>query len=331
MPAIIDISNGRANMAYVGAKPWHGLGQELTEDAPIEVWAKEAGLTHSVERSRVVFRHGAEKGAVGVLDDQHVLWRSDTKAPLGVVSSRYKVHQPAEILEVFADATRAGNLKMETAGSLKDGKIIWALARDQRELNFGAGDIVRPYVFLTTSYDGSTATHGFPTFVRVVCCNTHAAAMGSRAREEKNEGRELGFRLYHRSAFSVEDAKTALDLSEYIAEEKRQIEALIDKALTAQQTVELLVDAVATRDEKGAIKNEAQTKKLVGEIMAQVRTSPGANLETARGTAWGVFNGVTRFVDFHKNARTPENRFYSAQFGAGKNLKNKIRDALLAA
>ena len=35
---------GKAEIAYANATPWHGLGQQLTQDAPIEVWRKEAGL-----------------------------------------------------------------------------------------------------------------------------------------------------------------------------------------------------------------------------------------------------------------------------------------------
>lgn len=100
MAHLIDISNNRNNMAFVGEVPWHGLGQTLTPGAEIEIWAREAGMSHSIERSRVVFRHGAEKSDIGIMDDRHVLWRSDTKAPLTVVSNRYQIVQPMEILEL---------------------------------------------------------------------------------------------------------------------------------------------------------------------------------------------------------------------------------------
>lgn len=36
--------NGVAEMAYIGEKPWHGLGQELPEDATIEQMRKAAGM-----------------------------------------------------------------------------------------------------------------------------------------------------------------------------------------------------------------------------------------------------------------------------------------------
>jgi len=52
-----------------------------------------------------------------------------TKTPLSVVSSRYQVVQPREILEFYRDLTEVGGFELETAGVLKDGKKLWALAR----------------------------------------------------------------------------------------------------------------------------------------------------------------------------------------------------------
>jgi len=51
-----NTQTGKAEIAYANSKPWHGLGQQLTQDAPIDVWRKEAGpkaccaLTNAVAR-----------------------------------------------------------------------------------------------------------------------------------------------------------------------------------------------------------------------------------------------------------------------------------------
>ncbi|MFX9212966.1 DUF932 domain-containing protein, partial [Acinetobacter baumannii] len=61
--------------------------------------------------------------------ENKVLFRSDTQAPLSVVSQRYQVVQPQEILEFYRDLTEVSGFELETAGVLKGGKKFWALAR----------------------------------------------------------------------------------------------------------------------------------------------------------------------------------------------------------
>ena len=39
-------------MAYVGQTPWHGLGNQLSPNQPIEVWAKQAGMDWRIESSK---------------------------------------------------------------------------------------------------------------------------------------------------------------------------------------------------------------------------------------------------------------------------------------
>jgi hypothetical protein len=135
-------------MAYVGDTPWHGLGNRLTEKQPLEVWAHEAGMDWQINESPVRFsaQHWSGNELFGTFDDQKVLYRSDTLEPMSVVSKRYKVVQPRDILSL----------------SLK-------------------GDITNGYVLLATACDGTLATTAQLTSVRVVCNNTLAVALGHGA------------------------------------------------------------------------------------------------------------------------------------------------------
>ena len=47
--------NGYTEMAFVGETPWHGLGQELDQNATIEQWRVAAGMDWSIESSPVCF------------------------------------------------------------------------------------------------------------------------------------------------------------------------------------------------------------------------------------------------------------------------------------
>lgn len=98
-------------MAFVGQTPWHGLGNQLAPKQPLEIWAEQAGMNWTIEQSPVHFmadHHSAfnqstantqikdsqlQQAFKQVLpfSDHKVLFRSDTKQPLSVVSQRYHV------------------------------------------------------------------------------------------------------------------------------------------------------------------------------------------------------------------------------------------------
>ncbi len=325
MSHLIDMSNYRANMAYVGDTPWHGLGSELTPGAPIEIWTREAGMDYTIERSRVVFRHTEGANGVGVMDDRNVLWRSDTKAPLAVVSNRYEIVQPGEVLEFFRDllTCAGGDYELETAGVLNDGRTYWALAKYAGDpLTFGR-DIVKPYLMLTTSCDGTMATTAKHTSVRVVCNNTlqmslHAEQSGV-------------IKVPHSTKFDADRVKSELGVIETLDTFRDDVAALINKTISKRESVEILVDMIAKRDSDGEVTNEKHVKRVVDDIMVSLARSPGAQLETAHGTGWGLMNAVTHYVDFKARARNNNNRFNSGQFGAGAKLKRQAFDAIMAA
>lgn len=320
---LIDMSNDRANMAYVGELPWHGLGENLTPGAPIETWLEEAGMAHEIKRSRVVYRFGKEKGEVGVMDDRHVLYRDDTNAPLAVVSNRFKIVQPRAVLEFFRDLVGAtGDYILETAGMLNGGARYWALAKYRDALQFGQ-DKVSPYLLLATACDGSMNTIAQHTGIRVVCNNTLQFSLSADS---------VGaIKVSHRTEFKADQVKAELGVADAIANYERDIAALINLTLSRTEACDVLVELVGKRDATGALTNEKNVKRVVNEIMVNLANAPGANLDTARGTGWGVMNAVTRYVDFDARARNQNNRFNSGQFGAGAKLKRDAFAAIMAA
>jgi len=92
-----------------------------------------------------------------------VLYRSDTKAPLSVVSNRYQIVQPREVLEFYRDLTEVSGYELETAGVLKGGRKFWALARTGQTTKLKGNDQVNGYLLLATSCDGTLATTATPT------------------------------------------------------------------------------------------------------------------------------------------------------------------------
>lgn len=196
MAHMIDTTTGKAAIAYVGAKPWHGLGAELTPNADIETWRREAGLDWHVLEAPVLFNQqlpGAER-VTETFVGRKVLYRSDTGAPLSVMSDGFNVVQPADILSLYAEIAKATGFKLETAGALDGGRRVWALAKVNDGADIVGADRVRPYVLLATGFDGSMATVAKFTAIRVVCHNTITAAVGGYVggRAIKGEEDEAG-------------------------------------------------------------------------------------------------------------------------------------------
>jgi len=118
--------NGKTEMAYVGELPWHKLGQQVTKGASIGVWKKEAGLDWEAKTAMPVY-YAEGTGPIDC-DKHRVVYRSDTCKQVGMVSDRYNIVQPAAMLEFFRDLTESGGWHIHTAGTMRGGAKIWAMA-----------------------------------------------------------------------------------------------------------------------------------------------------------------------------------------------------------
>ena len=193
------------SMAYVGATPWHGLGNHLEEKQPLEIWAKQAGMDWSILEAPVRFMTGDEQtSSIRTFADNKVLYRSDTNAPLSVVSQRYQVVQPREILEFYRDLTEVSGFELETAGVLKGGRKIWALAKTGQSMSLRGNDVTNGYLLLATACDGTLATTAQFTSIRVVCNNTLAVALNGQGQAVK---------VPHNTTFDAQAVKKQLGVS----------------------------------------------------------------------------------------------------------------------
>jgi phage/plasmid-like protein (TIGR03299 family) len=305
----------RATASYASTqREWHGLGQLMTTGASIEDWQREAGMDYKVQRS--VIRYATERDLTHpsqfrTVDDKHVLFRSDTGAPLGVVSDSYKVVQPMEVLEFFRDWAEQGGLTIESAGVLFGGRRYFATAKLADAVSIDGGrDTVVPYALLSTSADGSLATECRWTTVRTVCNNTLTMARKGAA----------AFKVSHRSVFVADDARA-------VVESAHEEFGAFMTAARYLSTVGMKVDEAEDMTLRLLMKtNEEVTRASAGfnRIMGLFNgQGMGSNFETAHDTAWGWLNAVTEYVDHHSRTRSEENRQASALWGQGDALKAK--------
>lgn len=326
----INDTTNQASMAYVGAAPWHGLGQRLTEDAPIEVWAEQAGMNFSIHSTEAKFKpiNAGPKAKHIELPNSRVLYRDDTNAPLGIVSPRYKVVQPNEVLGFFRDLSEAHGFKLETAGVLFNGQKYWALAKTPFEVTLAGADVIKAYLMLATSCDGTMSTIARYVKTRVVCNNTIEMALSEHGGQ---------VRVNHSTVFNADRVKQQLGLLEQSWEvEAEQMKQLSTRTVTAQEAVDYFIKVLGNPDKPV---EEQRNVALLAKVHGLFDGSGiGASLASSKGTAWGMLNAVTEYVDHYRGSKddglAKDRRLESAWFYDGATMKQRAMNdaiALLAA
>jgi phage/plasmid-like protein (TIGR03299 family) len=326
--------NGKAEMAYTGAVPWHGLGQHLAAGATLDTWREAAGMGWDILRAMVRYpanpADAANPATWRAMEDRHVLLRSDTGAALGIVSDQYQEVQPGQVLEFFRDLTEGAGFTMETAGTLFGGRRFWALARVTEDAAIQDGaDKVGGFLLLATSADGSMATEARFTTVRVVCNNTLGMARGKAAE----------VKVSHRTAFCPDAAKRTLgvkgdDVRDRFAAQMEDFRRLARSRKSQADMVRMTLEAfghdpdVMSRQEL-AEAAKAPAAAAIGALATSGRGLLGADMAGGSGTAWGWLNAVTQYVDHAARARSQDNRLDSAWFGRGDALKMKAQEVAL--
>jgi len=326
----LEMKNGKAQMAYVGQVPWHGLGIKVEEGATPSELLKAAGLDWTVSR-RDMFAGIAPADPLNVsspADAMHtpgfaVLMRDSDNTSFGPCGPRYTPVQNEEAFDFFQKFCDMGKMKMETAGSLKDGQHIWALAKLEKEFKLPGSDEVHGYLLFSVRHKWGASNIIRLTPIRVVCNNTIQVAL--------REGRgSNGFEMPHVRAFDEvvrTKAEEAVGLSEEgMTKFEDAAQFMASKPAKHENLEKFILELNHPKEFKKRVLKEnwvdvqEDFNKASDLMLELVETSPGANLKSAKGTWWGAVNAVTYAVD-HELGNERDTALYNAWFGPRSHLK----------
>ncbi len=309
----LEIVDGKAQMAYVGELPWHGLGTKVEEELTPDQFQKVAGLDWDVEKQPLVTPSGVK------VKNKEALVRTSDNTVLDVVGTGWNPVQNSEAFEFFHEYCMTGDMEMHTAGSLKDGQLVWALAKTKESFELFNGDVTENYFLFSNPHQFGKAINIRMTPIRVVCKNTLALSLSSTSDQMVT--------VNHRKAFDAEEVKEQMGIArEKMAQYKSMAAFLGSKKATGDNVIQYFNEvfgAPAKEKVDNVLPFTSRNAKLAFE---NLDTQPGANF--AQGTWWTAFNSVTHMTD-HLQGRSNDGRLVSSWYGRNRKVKLNALDKAL--
>ena len=298
----LETQNGVASFASFREPAWHGLGTVFDTEKNTAEMLAAASLNNwnvRLEDMPIPSHLTSDK------QYQYVVRTNPTTNTqtdvLGVVGERYHVLQNEDLFS-FGDNILDGGGRWETAGSLKGGRVVFGSLALERETVLdpnGVADVVKTYLLINTSHDGSIAIQASITPVRVVCANTLNVALN---RTKKKDGVKQSFKIRHTQTANgkVQIARQTLGLANaYMDEFDKMAHAMIAKEISAQDFNNIILAAYPKpeKDNKGSFKKWENKVDVINDIYT------GEFNGMISGNAWGAFNALTERLDWYRSAR----------------------------
>ena len=297
MAHAIDQTTGRAAVFVTGEPAWHRLGTVIEQATTSAEAIGLAGLDWRVEQWPVRAFDPDNNSVEAGIPDTVANVRTDTKAVLGVVGRRYRVFQNHEAFD-FMDGLVGDKLAMyETAGSLHGGKRVWMMASIPKEYRAGPDDLIKPYVLLTNTHDGSQALRMIPTTVRVVCQNTLNLAL----REAGVEGLTISHHPRLESRIAEARAKLGIIAARFDKFDD-ELHAMLAKELTVTEAGGYFRGLTGADLPHGTDRQKKTREKVLGQMLDNFDNDKNT-LPGVKHTAWGAYNAVSEWADHQRKFR----------------------------
>lgn len=288
--------DGTYSHAYAGELPWHGLGKSVPNDLTSEQMMQAAGCDWTVSKQPMYRKYNDEYHVTNMT----ALTRDSDNKILDYVPETWNENQNKDAFQFFHDYVMAGDLEMHTAGSLKGGQIVWALAKIKNSINIGGKDMIDNYMLFTNPHKFGSAIDVRMTNVRVVCNNTITMALNQQSSQVAKSS--------HRVTFDPAEVKKTLGIVDMKNTQfKDAMEFLTTKSYKQDKLEEYFGHLFPKAGDKKELSRNASA------IMGIIDNQPGADLFP--GTWYNALNAVTFFTS-HDAARNEDTRVFNQWFGS---------------
>lgn len=312
---------GEYSFFSVNEKPWHGLGKIVSDYPNSREAIQFAGLDYTVEK-RPLFTFDIENQNANPDSDIIIpeievpgycaTVRTDSDTVLGVVGKDYEIIQNRDAFTFFDSIVGGDGMQYETAGALGKGERIFITAKLPGYIKVGNGDLIEKYLFLTTSHDGYGSITAAFTPTRIVCNNTLNAAL-------RNCSNRVKIRHTAGAKERLETAHKIMGISNKLTEEMEQIFNQWSKVRVSDPELKKLIHLAMVpnreilQDIQNGRENKLSTcfKNICDNVFSYAMSAPSQQLETTKGTLFGVYNAVTGYFQNVRSYKTGEAKLKS--------------------
>lgn len=321
----------------VREKMWHGLGTVLEDYPGRDEAMRLAGHDFEVTEHEVyTIEQFGELPVYKQVKGFKELRNSKTGKSLNVVKNSYGVVQNDMLWDIVDALVDQPNVKYETAGVLKEGAVLWVLAKlDEPFQVKGDDSLIFPYITASTTHDGTGACRAESTDIRVVCWNTFSM---SQARSNR-AGTSFTFKHTKTVRDRIEDAKEAIrgvraqhhdfmELAQELAEitmRQDQIQKFLERMIPMPQAQ---IDGVMVSDR--VAHNIEEARNAVKAILNSQTTA-----DAHRNTGFGVWQAGIEYLDHVRGTKgdaklSKFNRSIMSQPATKSKLATLVREAVAA-
>lgn len=313
-------------IAWANQVPWHGLGNQVPADVSVDEMLVAAGLDWEVGLypMQAVF----DNDELVTVERRYALLRKTDKKVMTICGEHWHPLQNKDMMEFWRAWVDAKLCTLETAGSLRDGKLVWALAKLNHSYVLHSNDRVEGYLLFTSPHEIGQSIRTAATAIRVVCANTMRLA---------EQNMEILYRQGHAREFDMDAAKQAVEAAhEDLVSAEKRARQIAKLKINAEDTLRKVYVPVmepamlaenADEETKLALENildpQYQSRRLF-ELMDSYNNAPGAE----PGTGWGALNGFTHWAD-HVSGRDQSTRLVRSWMGDNANKKLEVERRLL--